>query len=156
VIALDWPSSAFPYGIPVVASRALCFSCWVRGGGGDPIATYTPRIVWRDTTGAVVSITTGTPVASASGAWAQMFVTGAPPAATVYADADILYTSGASVGTIGYFRRFMVNEGSTPDTTWMPGTGVWPVTMVSGPEAWPFLSPELRSGPVVSFVEDVT
>jgi hypothetical protein len=156
VIGMDWPSSTFPYGVPVVPGRAICFSCWVRGGGGDPIVTYTPRIIWRSATGAIVSTTSGTPVASASGAFAQMFATGTLPAGALYADFDIQYTSGASVGSVGYFRRFMLNEGSTPDTTWVPGTGVWPVRLVSMTEAWPFLSPELRASPVAVFTEDVS
>ena len=155
-IALDWPSSTFGYGVPVVAGRALCFSCWVRGGGTDAIVTYTPRIIWRDATGAVVSTTTGTPVASSSGAFTQMFAQAVPPGTAVYADPDLLYTSGASAGSIGYFRRLLLNEGTTPDTAWTVGTGVWPVRMVAGAEAWPFLSPELRAGPVVSFIEDVS
>lgn len=157
-IVIDWPSSTFTYGVPVVAGRALCFSCYVRGGGSDPITTWTPRIVWKDATGAVVStVTTGSgAVASASGAWAQLYATGTPPATTVYADMDVQYTSGATSGAVAYFRRFMLNEGSEPDTAWAVGTGVWPVRMVAGTEGWPFLSPELREAPVVAFQEDVS
>jgi len=156
VITVAWPSSTFAYGVPVVAGRALCFSCYVRGGGGDPVATYTPQIVWRAADGSVVSTTSGTPVASASGAWAQMSATATPPATAVYADPRVSYTSGASAGTIGYFRRFLLNEGSEPDTTWSAGTGVWPVRVVAGQEAWPLVSPELRTGPTVVFQEDVS
>lgn len=150
-----WPSSVFRYGVPVVSGRALCMSAYVRGGGGDPIATYTMRLLWRGATGALLSATSGTPVASASGAWASVYATGTPPAGAVYADFDLQYTSGASAGTVAYFRRFQLEEGSTPGT-WYPGTGVFPVRFGELPDAWPFLSPELRSRPSVVLLEDVS
>lgn len=156
-LTISWPSSTFNHGIPVVSGRALCFSCYVRGGGTDAIVTYTPRLYWRDTAGVLTgSVTSGTPVASSSGAWAQLVATATPPAGAAYADMDVHYTSGASIGSIGYFRRFMLNEGSTPDTLWAPGTGVWPVRFMSMPEQWPFLSPELRNAPAVVLQEDVS
>lgn len=155
-LTIDWPSTTFAYGVPVVSGRAVCFSCYVRGGGADPVVTYTPRLIWRDATGAVVSTTSGTPVASASGAWAQMFVTGTPPATAVYADMDIQYTSGAGAGSIGYFRRFMFNEGATPDTSWRPGTGVWPVKVVGLDESWLGLFSDFRSGPGFVVREDTS
>ena len=153
---IDWPSSVFPYGVPAVASRSLCFSCYVRGGGTDAIVTYTPRLIYRDIAGAVLSTTSGSSVASASGAFAQMFVTAVAPASTAYADMDVQATSGASIGSIGYFRRFLLNEGTTPDTLWTPGTGVWPVRFGELPYAWPFRSPELYERPSVALLEDVT
>lgn len=152
----DWPSSVFPYGVPAVVGRSLTFSAYVRGGGTDAIVTYTPQLIYRDITGAVLSTTSGTPVASASGAFAQMFVTAVAPASTAYADWKIAYTSGVSAGAIGYWRRFLLNEGTTPDATWTPGTGVWPVRFGELPYAWPFLSPELRERPSVALIEDVT
>ena len=152
----DWPSSVFTWGVPAVVGRSLCFSCYVRGGGTDAIVTYTPQLIYRDVTGAILSTTSGSSVASASGAFAQMFVTAVAPASTVYADWKVAYTSGVSAGSIGYFRRFMLNEGTTPDTVWSPGTGVWPVRFAELPSAWPFLSPELRERPSVALIEDVT
>jgi hypothetical protein len=152
----DWPSSVFPYGVPAVVGQSATFSAYVRGGGTDAIVTYTPQLIYKDITGAVLSTTSGTPVASSSGAFAQMFVTAVAPASTAYVDWKIAYTSGVSTGSIGYFRRFMLNEGTTPDTTWMPGTGVWPVRFGELPDAWPYLSPELRERPSVALIEDVT
>lgn len=299
----DWPSTVFPYGVPAVAGQSMTFSCYVRGGGTDPVVTYTPQVIYKDITGTVLSTTSGTPVASASGAFAQMYATAVGPANTAYVDWRVGYTSGAAssaaedfeagVGawtatggaftssavqkhagalsglltvsgsptqayvrqtarfavtpgdshtasmwcysaagyasvqaiidwydsggsylsstssgvialpaatwtqrtvtgvapagaasmafgptlgsnppngtamflddvslstatSVGYFRRFMLNEGTTPDTTWMPGTGVWPVRFGALPDAWPFLSPELRERPSVVLVEDVT
>jgi hypothetical protein len=157
-IGMSWPSSTFTYGVPVVAGRALCFSCWVRGGGTDPITTWTAKIIWRDTTGLVTgSTTTGSgAVASSAGAWAQLYAQGTPPAGTAYADVRVDYTSGALAGAVAYFRRFMLNEGTTPDTAWVPGTGVFPVRFMSMTDAWPFQSPELRAAPVVVLQEDVS
>lgn len=154
-IVPSWPSSVFRYGVPVVAGRALCVSAYVRGGGADPIATYTMRLLWRSVTGALISATAGAPVASASGAWAQLYATGTPPAGAVYADFDLQYTSGASAGTIAYLRRFQLEEGTAPGT-WYPGTGVFPVRFGELPDAWPFLSPELRDRPTVALLEDVS
>lgn len=158
VIGIDWPSSIFSYGVPVVAGRALCFSAYVRGGGTDSVTTWTPRIVWRDSTGAIVSSTSSGSgaVTSSAGAWAQLYATGTPPATAVFADLQITYTSGATAGAVAYFRRFMLNEGTTPDTIWTAGTGVWPVRPLGLADVWPFLSPELRAQPVAVFVEDVS
>jgi len=157
-VGIDWPSSTFGYGVPVVAGRPICFSCYVRGGGTDATSNWLPKIVWKDAGGAVISSTTsgsGT-IVSGSGSWLQMYATGTPPATAVYADMQVTYQTGASAGSIAYLRRFMLNEGSIPDTTWAAGTGVWPVTVVTLPDVWPFQSPELRAGAVAVFVEDVS
>jgi hypothetical protein len=157
-IGVSWPSSTFSYGVPVVSGRALCFSCWIRGGGTDPISTWTAKIVWRDATGLVTGTTTtgSGAVASSSSAWAQLYAQGVPPANTIYADVRVDYTSGALSGAVAYFRRFMLNEGTTPDTTWAAGTGVFPVRVGALPDAWPFLSPELRDSPALVLQEDVS
>lgn len=298
----DWPSSVFPYGVPAVVGQSLCFSCWVRGGGGDPTVQLTPQLIYRDITGAALSTTSGTPVTTSSSAFTQMYVAATAPASTVYADWAIVRPTGqaivsddfesgsvagwtgdsatltsstsqahtgtrsglmtvtgspsqatmrpavniaitpntsytasfwaysaagyaslqsvidwfdssgsyiststggvlsiaaatwvqrsvtatspsnaayASYGptlgsnppngtalfvddaymlveTVVYLRRFMLNEGSTPDTLWVPGTGVWPVRFGQLPDAWPYLSPELRERPSVVLIEDVT
>lgn len=299
----DWPSTIFPYGVPAVAGQSMTFSCYVRGGGTDPVVTYTPQIIYRDITGTILSTTSGTPVASSSSAFAQMYATAVAPASTAYVDWKVPYTSGAAssstddfesgvgawtpiggsfvsssaqkhsgalsglltvsgspvqayvrqltrfpvtagqshtasmwlysaagyasvqavidwfdsggsylssstsgvialpaatwtqrtvtgtapanavtasfgptlsgsppngtalfvddtslttANSVGYFRRFMLNEGTTPDTTWMPGTGVWPVRFGAIPDAWPYLSPELRERPSIVLIEDVT
>jgi hypothetical protein len=151
----DWPSTIFPYGVPVVAGRSLCFSVYVRGGGTDAIVTYTPQIIYRNAAGAVVATTSGSATASASDAWTRIHAAAVPPADGIWADWKIAYTSGVSAGSIGYFRRFQLEEGSTPGD-WLPGTGVWPVRVGALPDAWPFLAPDLRAGPTVTLIEDVT
>lgn len=156
-LTLDWPSSTFRYGVPMVSGRPLCFSCWVAGGGSDAVVTYTPRIFWRNAVGTLVgSVTSGTPVASAAGVFTQMFATATPPAGAVYADMDIRYTSGASVGSVGHFRRFMLNEGTTPDAAWAAGTGVWPVKVTGLKEAWLGRFSDFRSGPSFTVQEDTS
>jgi len=155
-ITADWPSSWYQYGVPVVAGRPLCFSFTVRSSGA--VYTIQPQIIWRDATGSQVTASTAGsgPVTTSVSASTQGYATGTPPVGAVYADWKINYLSGASPGTLIRFRQFMLNEGTTPDTTFAHGTGVWPVRLVAGPEAWPFLSPELRVSPTVVFAEDVT
>lgn len=151
-----WPSSTFAYGIPVVLGRPICFSAYVRGGGIDQIVTYTPQIVWRTADGTVVSTTSGSTLTSDNVDFVRGFVTGTPPATAVFADWKIAYTSGASSGAIGFWRRFMVNEGSTPDTSWVPGTGVWPVKVLNLEEGWLGRFPDFRSGPQFVLQEDTS
>lgn len=154
-LTVDWPSSTFRYGVPVVSGRALCFSCFVRGGGPDIEVVYTPRIIWRDIAGVSVGTDSGSPVSSTTG-WQQLSATGTPPAGALYADIDIRHTSGASIGSIGYFRRFMLNEGSTPDLTWMPGTGVWPVKVTEFIDQWIGQWPDYRDQPGIGLQEDTS
>lgn len=151
-----WPSSTFAYGVPVVLGRPLCFSTYVRGGGTDQVVTYTPQIVWRTATGTVVSTSDGTPTVSDNVDFVRMFATGTPPATAVYADWKISYTSGVSSGSIGFWRRFMLNEGSTPDTTWAPGTGVWPVKITTLDEMWLGRFSDFRAGPAFGLREDTS
>lgn len=159
-LRIDWPSSTFAYGVPVVSGRPICFSCQLRGGGADPVVTLTPQIIWRDASGTDLgSTTSGGSATTGSGAWtanSAFFATGTPPAGAVYADPIVRHTSGASTGSIVYLRRFLLNEGSTPDTLWTPGTGVFPVRFLSMTDAWPFVSPELREAPVAVLQEDVS
>lgn len=126
---------------------------------------------WYDTNMVYLTTSGGSPAALGAAAWAQRS-TGAqtvPPTAA-YAQFGITLGSNppngtavfiddayvTGIGTITYLRRFMLNEGITPDTTWVPGTGVWPVRFGELPDEWPFLSPELRARPSVVLLEDVT
>lgn len=152
-LGMDWPSSTFPYGIPV-ASRSHVFSFWVRGGGTDGVAVVNAQILWRDSAGSVVS-TVNNSGTTTSGSWTQVTVAGTPPATGIYADLRVGHVSGASAGTILYLRRFMFEEGDSVGS-WYPGTGVWPVRITSLADAWPYLSPELRAGPVLTLREDTS
>lgn len=152
-LTLDSPYPGWP-GIPVVGSRALCFSCQVRGGGTDAIATFRLDLLWYDASQALLSTSSGTPVASASGAWAGMLVTATAPASAAYALCRVQYITGASFGSIIYFTRFQLEEGSAVGT-WRPGTGVFPVTVVSYEDSWPWLySTEIRSQATFTLRQD--
>jgi hypothetical protein len=152
VLTLDSPYAGWA-GIPVV-SRPYCFSCSVRGGGSDAIVTYVPEMQWYDVSNALLSTSSGTPVASSSGAWSQMFVTASPPANTAFVLCRVHYQSGASFGSIGYFSQFQLEEGSAP-STWRPGTGVLPVSVVSYDDTWPWLyANEVREGPRLVLRQD--
>lgn len=153
------PSSAFSYGIPVKSSRALVFSFQARGGGSDAIVTLTPQLKWYDSTGTLLSTTSGSTVTTASGSWstaATSFVTGTPPASAVYVNWTIS-ASAASVssGAIVYIRRLQLEEGSTPGT-WYPGTGVWPVVILSLADSWDAYFTDLRDRPAFVLQEDTS
>lgn len=151
-VTLDTPYVGW-YGIPV-ALRPQVFSFYARGGGTDGIVTLTPQIVWYNTAGGVVATTSGSSAATATGAWTAFTATATAPAGTAYALPRVTYTSGASAGSIVYLDNFQFEEGSTPGT-WRPGTGVFPVTIVSLDEKWPWLSAdELREGPKLVLRED--
>lgn len=152
-LTLDSPYAGWP-GIPVVASRAMIFSCQVRGGGTDAIATFRLDLRWYDANQVLLSTSSGTPVASASGAWAGMTVTATAPATAAYVLPRVQYIVGASFGSIIYFTRFQLEEGGTVGT-WRPGTGVFPVTVVGYEDHWPWLySTEIRSQPTFTLRQD--
>lgn len=152
-VTLDAPYAGWP-GIPVVASRSLCFSCQIRGGGTDAIATFRLDLRWYDATEQFISTSSGTPVASASGAWAGMTCVAAAPANAAFVLPRIQYITGASAGSIMYFARFQLEEGVTVGT-WRPGTGVYPVTVVGYVDKWPWLySTEVRTQPTFTLRQD--
>lgn len=68
---------------PTPALATWTFSAWVRGGGTDPIVTIGSDIVWLDTAGATLSTATGSTIASASGAYAQISQISTAPAGAV-------------------------------------------------------------------------
>lgn len=151
-ITLD-PATPDWYGTPVASSRAMVFSYWAKGGGTDPVVTLTPRLAWYSAAGAALSTSTGTPAATASAAWTQMYVTATPPASAAYVQASV----AASGGTISasanlYLDQLQLEEGTTPGT-WHPGTGVLPVQVVSVVDQWPFYQIGLRDGPVMVLQE---
>jgi hypothetical protein len=151
-LTLDPPYAGWP-GIPVV-SRSMVFSCQVRGGGTDAIATFQPQMLWYDVNSALLSTSSGTAVASSAGAWSALSVIATPPANTAYVKPRIQYVTGASAGSIIYFARFQLEEG-TAVGTWRPGTGVPPVMVVGYVDDWPWMySTEVRSSPTFTLRQD--
>lgn len=152
VLSLD-PAYAGWAGVPLV-NRSICFSFYLRGGGTDAVVSFTPQIVWYDTGLAVLSTTSGSLVTSSSGAWQRASVAGTPPANYAYAGFRVQYNSGASAGSIVYFSQFQAEEGTSPGT-WYPGTGVFPVTVVSYNDRWPWMYPtEVRLRPTLTLREE--
>lgn len=150
-LILDSPSPSWP-GIPVITGLPLMFSFTARGGGSDPIVTLTPQLTWYNSAGVVISTTSGTPVATSSGAWSVVSVTATPPGGAAYVLAKVEFTSGESGGSIVYMDRFQMERGSTI-TTWRPGTGIMPVTIMSLNEQWPWMASDYRENPVMVLQE---
>jgi hypothetical protein len=152
-VTLDAPYPGWP-GIPCVASRSLCFSCQIRGGGTDAVATFRLDLQWYDANEVFISTSSGTPVASASGAWAGMTCVAAAPSNAAFVLPRIQYITGASNGSIIYFARFQLEEGAIVGT-WRPGTGVPPVVVVGYTDKWPWLySTEIRTQPTFSLRQE--
>lgn len=151
VVSLDSPTTDWP-GIPV-ANRALAFGCQVKTAV-DPSVTLQARLTWYDTAGNTLSTTTGNATACGSGAWTSVWVTGSPPASGAYVNGSIA-VSGASVSTGAkvYMTDFELNEGSTVDTTWTPGTGTFPVQIVALVDQQQWLFPTYRVAPTLTLVE---
>lgn len=151
-VTLDSPTAEW-YGVPVVSSRSLVFSYYARGAGSDPVVTLTPRLAWYSTAGVNLSTSSGTPTATTSASWTQMSVAATPPASAAYVLASIAVSGGTlSASAALYFDELQLEEGSSAGT-WYPGTGVFPVQVVSLVEQWPFYHPDLRDGPVMVLQE---
>lgn len=152
-LSIDPPSSFWP-GIPVITGQAIILSMQVRGGGLDAVATLTPKLIWYNAAGVPVSITSGTPVVTST-SYAQMTVTGTPPTGAVYVACKIEATSGitgAGGSSLLYFDNLQLERGSTV-TEWRPGTGIFPVTIMSLNEQWPWQASDYRDSPVLVLQE---
>lgn len=150
-LTLDSPSYSWP-GIPVVAGVALTFSVYHKGGGTDAIMTVVPALEWLDSTGVALSTTSGAGGTSASSAFAVTSVSGTPPANAVFVKCHVKISSGMSAGSILYLDRFQLERGSSV-TSWRPGTGVMPVSVVSLVDGWPWQAADFRARPVLTLQE---
>jgi hypothetical protein len=150
-VSLDSPTTDWP-GIPV-ASRPYAFGCWVRTQV-DASVTLQARLTWYDTSGATLSTSTGNATVCGTAGWTQVWVTASPPASGAYVNGS-LAVSGAtvSVGAKLYLDQFQLNEGTTVDTAWSPGTGVFPVQVMSLSDAQQWMFPDYRVGPVLTLAE---
>lgn len=150
-LSIDPPVTTWP-GIPIISGQAIILSMQVRGGGADAIVTLTPKLIWLNASWTPVSITSGTPVVTASGAYASMTVSGTPPAGAVYVACKVEATSGLSAESYVYVDNLQLERGSSV-TTWRPGTGVYPVTIMSLNEQWPWQASDYRESPVMVLQE---
>lgn len=152
ILTLDSPYAGWP-GVPVV-DRALAFSFLARGGGADAVVSYVPELLWYSSASVLLSTSSGSTVTTSSGAWTEGLVTAAAPAGAAYVLPRVHYQSGAAAGSIGYFSSFQL-EAASARSTWRPGTGVLPVTVVSLPDKWPWLySQDVREGPTLTLRQD--
>jgi hypothetical protein len=145
-LTLNEPSTLSTwFGFPLVA-RAYTF--WFRAVGvaGDATVGLTPTLTWFDTSGAQISSTAGATV-NTSSLQTKLSVTATPPATAAFMQPSIAASSATiTAGDAIDLYSFNLHEGLTPDARWTPGTGIYPVQVISHAEQVPWLHPELRVG----------
>lgn len=140
LLTLDSPSTVWP-GIPVIR-RQYTFACACLGLLGS--IDFQVEIDWLDLAGTtVVGTATSGIVSSLAGTWLTFAATGTPPASAVWARC-YLNPSNASIaaGEGLYLTDFIFNEG--PREPWSPGTGIYPVQVVSQADITPYMAPEFK------------
>jgi hypothetical protein len=147
--ALDW------IGFPLVTGRNMCFSAWVLGGGTDGVMTVRATIRVYDITGTLLTTYVDlTTVVTNTSTWQQVSVQAySPTAGQVWAIPRLEVISGVNAGDIIYMDQLNFHEGTTNDTTWSPGTGILPVSVVSLADAWPITAPTYREKPTLILQE---
>jgi hypothetical protein len=148
VLSLSPPVADWP-GIPCYI-RPHSFGAVMLGGGSDAVITGQAVMSYLDVNGSPLGGTsTGTAQVSNSSTWTALTVSGTPPAGAAYLNCSIV-VSGASVsnGSILYLSDFILNEGSTVDSPWTPGTDLRPVTIMSLADVQPGFYTSYRAGPV--------
>lgn len=154
--------------VSVTGSASYSASMWAYSPAG--YASLQLVFDWYDADGVYITSASSGVAAIAAATWVQRTLTATAPSNAVTANFGPVLASNPPNGTqlyiddmlmtgvasTVYLRRFMLNEGTTPDSVWAPGTGVWPVRFSELPSAWPFLSPELRDRPSVALLEDVS
>jgi len=140
-LTIDPPVREWP-GIPVISNQAIILSMQARGGGTDAIVTLTPKLIWLNYNWCPISITSGTPVVTST-SYASMTVSGTPPSGAAYVSCVVEATSGLTAGSIIYLDQFQLERGSSV-TEWRPGTGIFPVALVSLNEQWPWQAWDYR------------
>lgn len=150
-LVLDKPSSIWP-GTPIWA-RPYTFWCMVLGAGTSVDFVMTVEIL--DLAGNVLSTVNSSTITSSVTVW-QMVMS---RALSVPANACWLRCSiNPTVATIAvndalFFTSFMLNEGQGPDAQWAPGTGVYPVQIVSLPETYGYGQPDMVVSPTLVLQE---
>jgi hypothetical protein len=143
-ITLDTPAPEW-HGFPVQVGRDMCLSAYLRGGGTDGAVGVALALRWLTEAGATISTSTGSTVTTNSSTWQQASASGEPPATAAYVQPRISAVSGIATDDIVYLDELMLHEGTTPDATWSPGTGILPVVPITLSEAWSFQAPEYRT-----------
>lgn len=141
-----WP------GIPTLAGQSMCF--WMQAVGNgvtDPTVNLAAKLAWLDSTGVVLSTTTGSTLGTNGAAYQQLSVAGTPPASALYV-LPYIQISGALAGASVHLDNIQLEMAAAP-TTWRPGTGLWPVQVVSLTEKWPWAASDYRQNPTLVLQE---
>jgi hypothetical protein len=150
-LVLDKPSSVWP-GIPVWP-RPYTFWVMVLGGGGT--VDFQLRLEWLALDGTVLSTVNSSTFTTSLSIWQMVMLRAStPPANTCWVRASVNPTVATiAAGDIIYMSSFMLNEGTDPDNQWAPGTGVFPVQVLSIPEQYGFGQPDMLVSPTLVLQE---
>jgi hypothetical protein len=103
-------------------------------------------MAWLDGDGTLLSTSSGT--ATGVGSWSQRHVTAIPPANAAFVQPQLLMQDS----TPNYLDSFQLELGSAP-SDWRPGTGLYPISIVSLAEGWPWTAPEYAQNPTLVLQE---
>ncbi len=113
--------------VPVVAGLPYSFSVTAQRSAANAISVGA-RIAWYDTTGALISGTTGTGVALASGSWSVVKLENqTAPAGAAFAKVAVHNTATTSGATAVFMAGWQLEQ-ATAASAWVLGTGVPKVT----------------------------
>jgi hypothetical protein len=150
-LVLDKPSTIWP-GIPIIP-RPYVFWCMVLGSGGTVDFVMTIEIL--DLAGNVLSTVNSSTITSSLTVWQMCMVRALSVGPTA---CWIRCSINPTVGTIAagdalFLTAMMLNEGIVPDPQWAPGTGVYPVQVVSLPEQYGHAHPDMVVSPTLVLQE---
>lgn len=150
-LLLDKPSSVWP-GIPVVV-RPYTFWCLVAGGGGA--VNFQLTLKWMNLTGGTITTQFSAMFTSSTTNWILASVTNAaPPAGSTWVQPGVAPdVSTIAGGESLNFSSLMLHEGAAVDPSWAPGTGVYPVQVLTLPERYGFGEPDMLVQPTLVLQE---
>lgn len=147
------PPAAEWVGTPIVL-RPMTFWVMARAAAGSGSVSFQAKMAYLTAAGGANGSDTGNLTAATSAAWVAVSVTATPPANSAYLNCSVVGSAATiNAGEAVNFDQFMLNEGSTADTTWAPGTGVVPVVFMAMADQQPFLDPAYRVAPVATLQE---
>lgn len=152
-LVLDKPSTVTGWMGTPVWPRPYTFWCMAIGGGGT--IDFTLRIEWLDLAGSVLSTVNSSTFTSNLTNWQMVSCRATtPPAIACWLRLSVNpVVATIASGDVLYMTSFMLNEGDQPDPTWAPGTGVFPVSVVSLPETYGYAHPDMVVSPTLVLQE---
>lgn len=127
-----------PSGWATPPSQGWTFNGQLQGGGVDPAVNVTPRLLFLDANGTVISSASGVTITSAAGSWSSWIVTGTAPVNAVWTLPQLIVTPASVTGNaILYFDDMMLDMRIDPrgPRAWQPGQGQPWVAILSNAEA---------------------